>query len=178
LSEPAAESPQSVLTARVEAALYAAGRPLDPEQLARAAGTESQRKAVSIAREIAKAVNGSLRAIEVVEYPGQRFAMQLKTEYTQVARRFATRPLLSKASLRTLSFIAYFQPISGSELVLRRSSAVYQHLRQLEEIGFITSERQGRSKSYKTTSRFAEYFGLSIDVAIMKKQLGGRNLAL
>jgi len=178
LSEQAAESPQSELVARVEAALYAAGRPLDPEQLARAAGTESQRKAVAIAREIAKAVNGSLRAIEVVEYPGPRFAMQLKTGYTQVARRFATRPLLSKASLRTLSFIAYFQPISASELVLRRSSAVYQHLRQLEEIGFVASERQGRSKSYKTTMRFAEYFGLSPDVPTMKKQLGGRNLAL
>lgn len=178
MSEQATESPQSELTARVEAALYAAGRPLDPEQLARAAGTESQRKAVMIAREIAKAVNTSLKAIEVVEYPGPRFAMQLKTNYTQVARRFATRPLLSKAAVRTLSFIAYFQPISASELVLRRSSAVYQHLKQLEEIGFITSERQGRSKSYKTTSRFAEYFGLSTDVSLMKKQLGGRNLAL
>ncbi|HUI85528.1 MAG TPA: SMC-Scp complex subunit ScpB [Nitrososphaerales archaeon] len=178
MSEQSAESSQPELVARVEAALYAAGRPLDPEQLAKAAGTESQRKAVAVAREIAKAVNGSLKAIEVIEYPGPRFAMQLKTEYTQVARRFATRPLLSRAALRTLSFIAYFQPISGSELVLRRSSAVYQHLRSLEEIGFITSERQGRSKSYKTTSRFAEYFGLSSDIAMMKKQLGGRNLTL
>jgi segregation and condensation protein B len=178
LSERATESPQAELAARIEAALYAAGRPLDPDQLAKAAGTESQRKAVAVAREIAKAVNGSMHAVEVVEYPGPRFAMQLKTNYTQVARRFATRPLLSKAALRTLSFIAYFQPISATELVLRRSSAVYQHLRQLEEIGFITSERQGRSKSYKTTSRFAEYFGLSPDVSLMKKQLGGRNLAL
>lgn len=178
MSEAASDSQQTEFVARVEAALYAAGRPLDPEQLARAAGTESQRKAVTIAREIAKAVNGSLRAIEVVEYPGPRFAMQLKTNYTQVARRFATRPLLSKAALRTLSFIAYFQPISASELVLRRSSAVYQHLKQLEEIGFITSEKEGRNKSYKTTLRFAEYFGLSLDVPSMKKQLGGRNLAL
>jgi segregation and condensation protein B len=162
----------------MEAALYAAGRPLDPEQLAKAAGTTSQRKAVAIAREIATAVNGTLHAVEVVEYPGPKFAMQLKTKYTHVARRFATRPLLTKAALRTLSFIAFFQPISAGELALRRSSAIYQHLKELDEMGFITSERQGRSKAYRTTSRFSEYFGLSTDIQTLKKQLGGKNLAL
>jgi len=178
LSEVSTEVPQTELFARIEAALYAAGRPLDAEQLARAAGTASQRKAVGIARDIAKAVNSTLRAVEVVEYPGPKFAMQLKTKYTQVARRFATRPLLSKAALRTLSFVAYFQPITTSELVLRRSSAVYDHLKQLEEIGFVASDRQGRSKTYKTTARFAEYFGLSPDVLSMKKQLAVKNLQL
>jgi segregation and condensation protein B len=166
------------MVAKVEAALYASGRPLDAEQLARVAGTASLRKAVAIARDIAKSVNGSMQAVEVVEYPGPRFAMQLKGEYTHVARKFATRALLSKAALRTLSFIAYFQPISSSELVLRRSSTVYQHLKELEEVGFVMGERKGRGRAYTTTGRFAEYFGLSPDVPAMKKQLESRNLSL
>jgi segregation and condensation protein B len=178
LSKEPQEIPPKAMAARMEAALYASGRPLDPEQLARVAGTTSERKAVAIAREIAKAVNSSLQAVEVVEYPGQRFAMQLKADYTQVARRFATRPLLSKAALRTLSFIAFFQPITSSELVARRSSMAYDHLKDLEEVGFVTFQRQGRSKSYTTTRRFAEYFGLSADIPSMKKQLEGRNLTL
>jgi segregation and condensation protein B len=166
------------MLARVEAALYASGRPLDAEQLARVAGTASQRKAVSIARDIAKSVNSTMNAVEVVEYPGPRFAMQLKNEFTQVARKFATRPLLSKAALRTLSYIAYFQPIASGELALRRSTTVYQHLKELEDVGFIAGVRQGRSKTYGTTSRFAEYFGLNFDISSMKKQLEGRNLTL
>ena len=166
------------MLARVEAALYASGRPLDADQLARVAGTASQRKAVAIAREIARAVNGSMQAVEVVEYPGPRFAMQLKGQYIQVARRFATRPLLSKAALRTLSFIAYFQPISSADLVLRRSSTVYQHLKELEEVGFVSAQRLGRSRAYSTTGRFSEYFGLSSDLPTMKKQLEARNLSL
>lgn len=178
MSESQTELPPREMVARVEAALYASGRPLDADQLARVAGTSSQRKAVTIAREIAKTVNASMQAVEVVEYPGPRFAMQLKGQYNQVARRFATRPLLSKAALRTLSFIAYFQPISSAELVLRRSSTVYQHLKELEEVGFITGQRQGRTNAYTTTGRFAEYFGLSVDLPSMKKQLEGRNLAL
>lgn len=178
MSEPQAELIPKVMVARVEAALYASGRPLDADQLSRVAGTASQRKAVAIAREIARAVNASMQAIEVIEYPGPRFAMQLKGQYTQVARRFATRPLLSKAALRTLSFIAYFQPISSSELVLRRSSTVYQHLKELEDVGFVAGQREGRSKTYTTTGRFAEYFGLSTDLTSMKRQLEGRKLTL
>ena len=178
MSDSRKELPPKEVLAKVEAALYAAGRPLEPAEIARVAETSSERRAVGIAREIAKVVNSTLTAVEVVEYPGPRFAMQLKTQYTQVARRFATRPLLSKAALRTLSFIAYFQPLSAGELVLRRSSTAYQHLKDLEEVGFVVNERQGRSRVYRTTGRFSEYFGLSRDMAIMKKQLEGRNLSL
>ena len=178
MSETLKGLPPKEVLAKVEAALYASGRPLTVEEIAKVAGTASERKARAVAREIAKAVNGSMRAVEVVEYGGPKFAMQLKAQYTQTARRFATRPLLSRAALRTLSFIAFFQPISSGELVLRRSSAVYQHLKELQDVGVITSERQGRSKAYKTTPRFAEYFGLSTDVPTLKRQLENRTLTL
>ncbi len=178
MSEALKELPPKEILAKVEAALYASGRPLDADEIAKVAGTTSQRKAVAIAREIARAVNSNLQAVEVVEYPGLRFAMQLKTHYTQVARKFATKPLLSRAALRTLSFVAFFQPIPSSELVLRRSSTAYQHLKELEEVGFVVSERHGRSRAYSTTGRFAEYFGLSTDLPLMKKQIEGRNLSL
>ena len=178
MSEDTSAAVPKDMIAKIEAALYSSGRPLDPSELAKVAGTASERKAVAIVREISKGINSSLNAIEIVEYPGPRFAMQLKAQYTPVARRFATRPLLSRAALKTLSYIAYFQPIASSELVLRRSSTVYQHLRELEEVGFISGERQGRSRLYRTTGRFAEYFGLSTDATSMKKQLEARNLTL
>jgi segregation and condensation protein B len=178
LSEPAREPTPKEVLAKVEAALYASGRPLTVEEIMHVVGTTSERKATAVAREVAKGVNSAMQAVEVVEYSGPRFAMQLKAQYTQTARRFATRPLLSRAALRTLSFIAFFQPISSAELVLRRSSTVYQHLKELEEVGFVTSERQGRSKAYRTTPRFAEYFGLSTETTTMKRQLESRTLAL
>lgn len=178
MSETQKEILEGRVISRIEAALYSAGRPLDAEQLARAGGITSQRRAAMVARGIARAVNSSMRSVEVVEYPGPRFAMQLKTEFNQLARRFATKPLLSKAALRTLSFIAYFQPISSSELALRRTTNVYAHLRELEEVGFVSGERSGRSRVYRTTSRFSDYFGLSSDLPILKKQLESKNLNL
>jgi segregation and condensation protein B len=178
LSEAAKEATPSDVLAKVEAALYASGRPLSLEEISRVAGTASERKATAIAREVARAVNGSMQAVEVVEYAGPKFAMQLKAQYIQTARKFATRPLLTRAALRTLSFIAFFQPISAAELVMRRSSTVYQHLKELEEVGFVVGERQGRSKNYRTTPRFADYFGLSTDITTMKRQLESRTLTL
>ncbi|HLQ06390.1 MAG TPA: SMC-Scp complex subunit ScpB [Nitrososphaerales archaeon] len=178
MSETLKELPPREVMAKVEAALYAAGRPLTVDEIAHVAGTASERKATAVAREIARTVNGTMQAVEVVEYPGPKFAMQLKAQYTQTARKFATRPLLSKAALRTLSFIAFFQPITSAELVQRRGSTTYQHLKELEEVGFIAEERQGRSKVYRTTVRFAEYFGLSTDLTTMKRQLEGRTLSL
>ena len=178
MSETAKELLPKDVLAKVEAALYASGRPITVEEIMHATGTASERKATAMAREVAKSVNGSMLAVEVVEYPGPRFAMQLKAQYTQTARKFATRPLLSRAAVRTLSFIAFFQPISSAELVLRRGSTVYQHLKDLEEVGFIVGEREGRSKAYRTTTRFAEYFGLSTEVTAMKRQLESRTLTL
>jgi segregation and condensation protein B len=164
--------------ARIEAALYASGRALDAEQLAKAAGISSKKRAVEEAKAIQSSVKSTLSAVEVVEYPGQRFAMQLKAEYTPVARKFATKPLLSKAALRTLSFIAYFQPITSSDLAARRGSQAYDHLKDLEEVGFLLWERKGRSKLYRTTTEFSEYFGLSIDAQTLKHQLERRALIL
>jgi segregation and condensation protein B len=163
---------------RIEAALYSSGRALDADQLASAAGITSKKRATDEAKAIASSLKSAMSAVEIVEYPGPRFAMQLKAEYNMVARRFATKPLLSRAALRTLSFVAYFQPISGSDLAARRGSQVYQHVRDLEEVGFLVWERKGRSKFFTTTQEFSEYFGLSIDVATMKHQLERRTLIL
>ena len=163
---------------RIEAALYSSGRALDAEQLASAAGITSKKRATEEAKAIASNLKSAMSSVEIVEYPGPRFAMQLKAEYNMVARRFATKPLLSRAALRTLSFIAYFQPISGSDLALRRGSQVYEHLRDLEEVGFLVWEKKGRTKSFRTTQEFAEYFGLSTDVPTMKHQLERRTLIL
>lgn len=124
-----------------------------------------------IAREIGKKVRQDFEAIEIAELGDQKFVMQLKTQYTKVAKRFATRPLVPYSVLKTLSYVAYFQPISSLELVNRRGPQAYGHLRMLEDLGLIESEPTGRTRTYHTTRVFSDYFGLSTDLQIMKRQL-------
>jgi len=157
--------------ARIEAALYASGRPLDLEDLAKAGGITSKAKALKIARIIVKNVGSGMKALEVAELPGQKFALQLKPQYNIVARRFSMRPLIPKAVLKTLSHIVYFQPITGSELATSRGPQAYSHLKMLRELGFIEGEHSGRSKVYRTTATFSEYFGLSTDPEQIRREL-------
>jgi segregation and condensation protein B len=159
------------IRARIEAALYAAGRPLDLVELGRAAKVTSTRKTLSVVREIAKDINGKMVAIEISEMPGKKFAMQLKARYTKVARKFSLRPLVPKAVLKTLSYVVYLQPVSSKELSDRRGPQAYGHLKQLLELGFIRAERSGRTRIFSTTGTFAEYFGLGDDPEKIRRRL-------
>ncbi|MGH9879458.1 MAG: SMC-Scp complex subunit ScpB, partial [Nitrososphaerales archaeon] len=113
------------MLARIEAALYASGRPLSIDELQRAAGTDSTNKAVKMAREVAHKFNSTMHALEVTELQDGSFVLQLKLHYNNVVKKFATRPFLSHATLKTLSCIAYMQPVTSKQLVEVRGSQVY-----------------------------------------------------
>ncbi len=159
------------MRARIEAALYAAGRPLDLLDLGKAAQTKSKRKTLKIIKDVLKNINENMRAVEIVEIPEEKFVMQLKSKYTKVARKFSLKPLMPKAVLKTLSHIVYLQPVSSSDIIDRRGSQAYSHLKKLRELGFIELDRKGRKKTYRTTDTFSEYFGVSKDPNKIKNEL-------
>jgi segregation and condensation protein B len=164
--------------ARIEAALYISGRPLTAEELAKAAGFTSKRKAITIARSLMQLYNLPEHAVQIVEYSGNRFAMQLKPQHAKIAKRFSMKPLLSQSTLKTLSYIAFYQPITSQDLAEKRGPQVYQHIKQLEQMGFIEGEPSGKTKVYRTTPTFSEYFGLSSDVEQLKKELQAKAMKL
>ncbi|HXG73832.1 MAG TPA: SMC-Scp complex subunit ScpB [Candidatus Nitrosotenuis sp.] len=158
-------------TARLEAALYSAGRPLSVEELIKASGTESRTKTLALLGAIEKKTRSAFKALEVTTLPDGSYVFQLKPEFNEVVRRFASKPILAKATLKTLSYIAYMQPISSKQLVETRGSGVYSHLKELSQLDFITHQNVGRLKIYTTTSKFQKYFGISGDSDILKQIL-------
>jgi segregation and condensation protein B len=158
-------------TSRLEAALYSAGRPLSVEELIKASGTESRTKTLAIIAAIEKKTKSAFRAIEIATLPDGSYVMQLKPEMNDTVRKFASRPILAKATLKTLSYIAYMQPISSKHLVETRGSGVYSHLKELEQLDFISHQNVGRLKIFTTTSKFQKYFGISGDTDILKQIL-------
>jgi len=157
--------------ALLEAALYVAGRPLDLKTLASVIKTRSKRKAERLARTLVEEYNNRGGCLEILELEDQRFVMQLKAEYSPDVRRLSLRPLLSVGPLKTLSYIAYRQPVPQAQVIDVRGHHAYDHLKQLEDLGLISREREGRTKVVRTTSFFADYFGLSHDLKTMKLQL-------
>jgi len=156
--------------ALIEAALYVTGRPVDLKTLGSILGMRSEEKIRETARQLKERYKNA-GAIEILELSDGRFVMQLRPQYAPHVKRLATRQLLTPGPMKTLSFIAYKQPITQSYLAKVRGNLSYSHVKQLEEIGLISEEKLGRTKMLRTTPNFADYFNLSQDVQIMKKQL-------
>ena len=158
-------------TARIESALYSAGRPLSVEDLIRASGTESRTKTLALLDSIMKQTKNAFKSIEVVILPDGNYVFQLKPEYSSSVRKYASKPILSKATQKTLSYIAFEQPVSSKQLVEIRGSGVYTHLKELRQLNFIQNQNIGRMKIYSTTEKFQKYFGISGDVNVLKQKL-------
>lgn len=157
--------------ALVEAALYVAGRPLSSKRLGSLVKTRSKNKVKQLVGKLREEYENRGSSLEILEVKDNRFVLQLKSRYAPEVHRFAMNPKLSSGPLKTLSYIAYRQPMLQKKVVEARGSHVYSHIQELEERGLIVSERVGRTKRLRTTDYFADYFGFSHHINVMKKQL-------
>ena len=166
----AAEKTQNELVL-IEAALYVAGRPLDLNELCSVLKTRSKNKAVKLAKNLKQEYDHRNTALEILELKDERYVLQLKSDFTQHVRKLVNRPLLSMGPLKTLAYIAFRQPLSQKRVIDVRGHHAYGHVKLLKEMGLLVSERSGRSSLLKTTDYFADYFALSHDTVMMKREL-------
>ena len=157
--------------ALVEAALYVAGRPLDLNELCQILKTRSKNKTKKILQTLMNDYGGRSTALEILELKDERYVLQLKNDFTPYVKKLVNRPLISTGPLKTLSYVAYRQPVTLKRVIEVRGHHAYGHVKMLRELGLIVSERSGRSSLLKTTDYFADYFALSQDMAIMKREL-------
>ncbi len=156
----------SPLSQLIEAALFAADRPLTVEELGALdpdANTADVRAAID---ELREHYDFGGHAVEVTELAGgwqilTRAAFASAIERTQAAQRTSR---LSPATLETLATIAYRQPVGRAEIEEIRGVSSGGVLRTLQERGLIEvvgrSEGLGRPLLYGTTPRFLELLGL------------------
>ncbi|MGA3112381.1 MAG: SMC-Scp complex subunit ScpB [Candidatus Bathyarchaeia archaeon] len=162
---------QSHCIALVEAALYIAGRPLDLNELCQVLGSRSKKKAQKYAEFLRQEYTARNTSLEILALKDERYVLQVKAEFTPLIKKLVNKPLLSSGPLKTLSYIALRQPISQKRVIDVRGQHAYGHVKVLKDMGLITSERSGRSMALRTTDYFADYFGLTHDITMMKKDL-------
>jgi segregation and condensation protein B len=157
--------------ALLEAALYVTGRPLDLNELCQVVGSRSKKRTQTYIEILMKEYAERNTALEILALKNERYVLQVKAEFTHLIKKLVNRPLLSSGPLKTLSYIAYRQPISQKRVIDVRGQHAYGHVKLLKEMGLIAAERSGRSLALKTTDYFADYFGLTTDTVMMKKDL-------
>jgi segregation and condensation protein B len=148
----------------LEAALYSAGRPVDFNRLKTVIRTKSSKVVRKLIQELSEKYEARGSAMEVKALPEERAVMRLRSDYSNMVKRFTNRPLLTTGPLKTLSYIAFHQPVEQVKVVDSRGNHVYAHIRMMEEMGLITRERpNGRGYVIETTPYFSDYFGFGHD---------------
>lgn len=156
----------SPLAKLLEAALFAASRPLGLDELATLdpeAGEAGARSALAELRDTFAAADHGVELVEIAE--GWQFLT--RPEYAEPIERaqFALRPRrLSPAALETLAIIAYRQPVGRVEVDEIRGVDSGAVIDKLVERGLIEitsrGEGLGRPLLYSTTPQFLEILGL------------------
>jgi segregation and condensation protein B len=150
----------------IEAALFAANRPITVEELQTLEPDSALADVRTALDELREHYDFDGHAVEVAELAGgyqvlTRRAFAEAIERAQIAVR---TPRLTSAALETLAVIAYRQPVGRAEIEEIRGVSAGGVLRSLQERGLIEvigrSEAMGRPLLYGTTPLLLELLGL------------------
>lgn len=147
---------------KVEAILFASGRFIEIEELARICSIGSPGIIKDILLELKKEYESRNTALELIENAG-RWKLNIKGRYGSLTNKLLEDAELDSAIMKTLALIAYKQPVEQSKIIKARGNSAYQHIKQLKEQNFIVSEASGRTRLLKLTKTFYDYFDINKD---------------
>jgi len=152
---------------RVEAILLASNRPLNQKDLLELMGihsSEDESQLMSAIYELQKDYEG--RAMNLIEV-SSGFRIQINDIHSEdVAKLWEAKPLrLSKATLETLSIIAYMQPVTRGDIEdIRGVSVATSVIKLLIDQGWIKikgyRDVPGRPALFISTEKFLDDFSL------------------
>ncbi len=141
----------------VEAELFSAAKPVTVTDLQTASGLDARTIRTAL-KKLMEEYNDSDRAVEIAKM-GPRYAMQVKKEYATPAGRLAELKV-PKDVLKTASLIAYYQPVLQSKMYDLVGAKIYEHVKQLSELGLVKTKPKRKSVELTTTKKFIETFGI------------------
>jgi segregation and condensation protein B len=159
------DNPVDRLARTLEALLVIAPAPLSIEELAAAAGTETERIETALGLLASRYREG--RSGIVLEHVAGGYAFRAAREAAEACARLVERPVqrgLSQPALETLAVVAYLGPVSRPEIARIRGVAADSAVAGLVERGLIAEagrERAGGAVRYRATPLFERVFGLA-----------------
>ena len=147
------------LVLRVEAVLFASGRPLSIREITSALELEDYRPVQKAVRTLQQTYENRQSALEVRRV-GDRYALQLEEKFVPAVHS-VTPVEMAPRTLKALTLVAYHQPILQSVLVRMLGDVAYEEVQHLRGLGLVHTEPQGSTLELTTTKRFAEYFGIA-----------------
>ena len=147
-----------MLKKKLEALLFSSGRKMDLEELSRLIDAKTGDIQTSL-EELKKEYEDKNSSVMLVN-EGTSWKLTVTEQFLPLVQKIITETELSKTIVETLAVIAFKYPIKQSDLIKIRTNKAYEHLKELEEMGYITRQKHGRTNLIKLSPKFFEYFDL------------------
>jgi segregation and condensation protein B len=97
-------------------------------------------------------------SMEIIK-AGDKFTMQVKKKYIDQSVMIA-KPEIESNLLKTLTLIAFHQPLKQSNLRRMIGTKAYEQVDELAAMKLIHTKKHGTTEMLTTTKLFPEYFGI------------------
>ncbi len=144
----------------VESILFSATKPVSINEIKNATGMGTK-KVKNTIEELIQDYNVTRKdetSMEVVK-AGDKYTMQIKEKYTDKTL-MVSEPEIDSNLLKTLTLIAFHQPIKQSNLRRMIGEKAYEHVDILSDIKLINARKYRNTEMLTTTKKFPEYFGI------------------
>ena len=151
---------------KLEAILFIVSKALSLQEISKFAGVGS----IGVVKEALESLQEDYldrnSALEL-KCEFDKWGLNVKKEFLYLTDGLLTDAELTKPVQETLAIIAHKQPAIQSDVIKVRGVSAYEHIRILLEEEFITSEKSGRTRMLKITSKFYDYFNV-VDTELVK----------
>lgn len=144
----------------VESVLFSASKPVSVSEIMQATNLSRKNASETIDKLIEdyNVTRKNETSMEVIK-AGDKFTMQVKKKYADQSIMVAN-PEIEGHLLKTLTLIAFHQPVKQSNLRRMIGPKAYEHVDELANLKLINTRKHGSTELLTTTKRFPEYFGI------------------
>jgi len=159
----------------VESVLFSASSPVSINEIKQATNL-SKKTVTDMLEELIQDYNETRKnqtSMEVIK-AGDKYTMQVKKQYADQSI-MVTKPEIDDNLLKTLTLIAFHQPLKQSNLRRMIGTKAYDHVDDLADLKLIHTRKHGSTEMLTTSKLFPEYFGIEttnpeeIKTILMKK---------
>lgn len=164
------ETQKQDLRKQLEAVLFAAGRKMPVEELAKLCRTTPSVAQQQLQELKSEYENKDSSLLLIDEADGWK--LTVREQYAPVVQKIVAETELTRTMIETLAVIAWKAPVLQSNVIRIRTNKAYDHIAALEKSGFISREKHGRSQMIKLTDRFFKYFDVKTPEEVKEKFVG------
>jgi len=146
---------------KIEAVLFGSGKYLTEEQISTLSGV--QKKSLKNALNELKKHYDQIESSLNVFNESDAWKLNVREEYASIVRNVISEAEMARPIMETLAIIAYKSPVLQSEVIDIRGAGAYEHITLLEEKGFITKDKFGRTFKLRVAQKFYDYFDIEGD---------------